>query len=370
MKILQVHNRYTSPGGEDVVVREEAGLLEEAGHQVALFEARNFDEVPTGLLGQLDAGATSIWSRQSYRELSSMLEAQRPDVVHVHNTFSRLSASVLWAARAKGVPVVQTLHNYRLLCVNGLLLRNGGPCTDCLGSSPIHALRHRCYRGGVAASATIAAGNLVHHAAGTYDKVDRLVVKPNFVRAPEASAGTRRNRLIFVGRMAVEKGADVLLQAWKMAQTRDWTLTIIGDGPERARLQAEHPMDNVEWLGWKDHREVLNEVAGSKYLVMPSIWYETFGLTMIEAYAVGTPVIAADHGAMSEIVRSGITGHLFAANDPVSLSTVITRLVVDQGDWASMSSAAREEHARKYSPEPNIRQLLRIYEEAAGAQRR
>jgi glycosyltransferase involved in cell wall biosynthesis len=385
MKLLLVHNYYQQRGGEDVVFESEGRLLEAHGHEVVRYTARN-DDVPQ--LSPVRLALRAIWSRSASREVARLLRTQRPDLIHVHNTLPLISPAVNYAARAAGVPVVQTVHNYRLLCPSATLFRDGGVCEDCLHHAlPLPGVRHACYRGSRAASATVAAMLGVHRMLGTWartvarfialtefsrDKLidgglpaDKVVVKPNFVPDPGRRGSDRRHAL-FVGRLSEEKGYHILLEAWSRLADRV-PLCVIGDGPGSELVaQAARRQPGVKFLGRRSPAEVAEAMAAARFLVFPSIWYETFGLTIVEAFAAGTPVIASNLGVMTSLVEHGRTGLHFRAGDPASL--------VDQVEWAlahpeamaEMGAAARGEYEQRFTPARNYELLLAIYRDAVG----
>jgi glycosyltransferase involved in cell wall biosynthesis len=323
-RILVVHNRYQQPGGEDAVVEAEVNLLRRRGHAVETY-IRDNDELNE--MSRLNALAENLWSRRTWSGVAKLTRAFRPDVIHVHNTFAMVSSSVYWAAARAVVPVVQTLHNFRLMCVQAMFLKDGKVCEDCIDRVPWRGVVHKCYRSSGLYSAAQATVIGMNRAIGTYrDRVtryialtdfcrdkfiqgglpaERISVKPNFVDIERVPTNGRRGGL-FVGRLAAEKGVDVLLAALK--ELPNVSIDVIGDGPERARL-AEHPQVNL--LGWLGAAEINERMQRAAYLVMPSIWYENFPRTLVEAYANGLPVIASRLGSLAELVDHGRTGLVF-----------------------------------------------------------
>lgn len=387
MKVLQVHNQYRVYGGEDAMLDLEANLLRQHGHEVERFTVSNKTvEKPS-----LRTGVETIWSHRSKRDLSRALSDVKPDLMHVHNTFPLLSPSVYWAAGS--VPVVQTLHNYRLACVNASLLRDGHPCELCVGrkiSWP--GVRHRCYRGSAPASGAIAAMQAAHRAIGTFrNKVDAYItltefarsvmvrdglpeelvhVKPNFVLDPMESledSPKRRDRITFVGRLSHEKGVDLLIDAWSRLRPSQTRLAIAGDGPERTELERRsRGLRGVEWLGWLDRGEVLHETLGSRFVVLPSKWYEGFPMVVVEALSTGTPVIGPAHGGFPEVISHGETGFLFKPGDPESLAEQLSAAAnTTEERWRSMSEKARETYLARYTPETNYETLMEVYARAS-----
>lgn len=381
-RILVVHNRYQAAGGEDSVVDDEVALLRERGHAVETYLRDNRE---LEHLGALDAFGQALWARRSARELEALLAAFRPDVVHVHNTFARVSASVYWPAARASVPVVQTLHNFRLMCVQAMLLREGRVCEDCVGRVPWRGVLHACYRGSRAQSAGLAAVVGLHRALGTYRSrvtryialtefcrrkfiegglpAHRIMVKPNFVPDP-APAGEPRRGGLFVGRLSPEKGVDVLLAA--LDEVPGAEIDVVGAGPEAAKVAA-HPRARL--LGWRAPHEVRARMARAAYLVMPSLWYENFPRTLVEAFASGLPVIASRLGALEELVEDRFTGLLF---EPGSAQSLARRIAAAEREPAAMRRMGR--HARlvyetAYTPRTNYEQLMAIYDSAIAAVR-
>ncbi len=384
MRILLLHNRYQQAGGEDVVVAAERDLLAAHGHPVALVEADNDDLV--GVAGLARAGLGAVYSRSARRWIEAEIARFRPDVVHVHNFFPLLSPSVYDACRALGVPVVQTLHNYRLTCPNAILYRAGKVCEDCLGKPlPWPGVMRGCYRDSRVQSAVVAAMIAGHRLRGTWrERVDafialtsfqrdlllkaglppeKLHVKPNFTfepgprridAAPEAFA-------LFVGRLSEEKGLSTVIEAYQRhgIQVPLW---IVGDGPMRPFLEAHAAgLNQVLFLGRRPHEDVLEFMRQARFLVFPSNWYETFGLAIIEAFSVGLPVVASRLGAIPELLAGGERGWLVDPDDPAAWATALKTADEDHAGRARRAVAAREAFERHFGPEENYRLLLDIY---------
>ena len=384
MKILAVHNRYQRPGGEDQVFVDETALLEARDHRVVRYEVHN-DQVER--VNRLTLAKDTVWNTSAYRELRALIRRERPDVVHFHNTLPLISPAGYYAARAEGVPVIQTLHNYRLLCPVALFFRDGRVCEDCMGKAvPWPGVVHECYRGSRAASGVIATMLTVHRVMRTWtEMVDvyvaltefarskfiegglpagKIVVKPNFV-APDPGRGQGGGGYaLFVGRLAPEKGTGTMLAAWERLGTRI-PLKIVGDGPLRDRVvEAAARRSNVEWLGHRPVEEVHALMGKADMLVFPSEWYETFGRVAVEAFATGTPVIAADIGAVAELVEHGRTGLEFRPGDPEDLVTQVEWALSHPAELRLMRDEVRAEFEAKYTAERNYRALMEIYEAA------
>jgi glycosyltransferase involved in cell wall biosynthesis len=380
LRVLFVHNRYQLPGGEDAVVEAEVELLRDRGHDVEAYVRDNRD---LDGMRPLDAFAQALWSRRTWDEITGLIARFRPDVVHAHNTFALVSSSACWAASRAGVPVVQTLHNFRLMCAQAMFLRGGEVCEDCLGHVPWRAVVRRCYRDSSLQSAALAATVSVHRALGTYrDRVTRyialtefcrrkfvdgglpaprIVVKPNFA-AVAAPPETPRSGGLYVGRLAPEKGVDTLIAALEMLP--GVTIDVIGAGPEQRKVDA-HPRLNV--LGWLSHEEIYARMRSASYLVMPSLWYENFPRTLIEAYGNGLPVIASHLGSLLELVDHGSTGLLFKPGSAEALAEQLAWAEAFPDKMRLMGASARRKYEANYTPERNYEQLMAIYEDARAA---
>jgi glycosyltransferase involved in cell wall biosynthesis len=384
MKILAVHNRYQRPGGEDQVFVDETTLLETRNHRVLRYEVHN-DQVEH--VDRLTLAKDTVWNTSAYRELRIIIRRERPDVVHFHNTLPLVSPAGYYAAKAEGVPVIQTLHNYRLLCPVALFFRDGRVCEDCMGKAvPWPGVVHGCYRGSRAASGVIATMLTVHRALRTWtEMVDvyvaltefarnkfiegglpagKIVVKPNFV-APDPGRGQGGGGYaLFVGRLAPEKGTGTMLAAWDRLRTRV-PLKIVGEGPLKDQVvRVAAKRSDVEWLGHRPVADVHALMRKADMLVFPSQWYETFGRVAAEAFAAGTPVIAANIGAVAELVEHGRTGLKFRPGDPEDLVTQVEWALSHSAELRRMREEVRAEFEAKYTAERNYRALMEIYEAA------
>ena len=383
LKLLLVHNYYQQRGGEDVVFEAEARLLEEHGHQVIRYEARNdgLDAMPAWALAR-----QTLWNSRTYRDVQRLVGRERPALVHVHNTLSVISPSVYYAARQAGVPLVQTLHNYRPLCPSAVLFRAGAVCEACLSRAVAHpAVRYGCYRGSRVASAAVATTSALQRLLGTWTRcvdlfialtafargkfiegglpADRILVKPNFTPDPKVTRSDG-DYALFVGRLTPEKGVRPLLDAWRRLGSRI-RLRIIGDGPATAEVsEAVRAGIAIDYLGRQPPHVVSSAMAGAKFLVFPSIWYETFGLTIIEAYATGLPVLASDLGAMRDLVKDGVTGLRFRPGDAEHLAAQVEWATANPDRLQVMGRNARREYESCYTPERNLGLLLETYERA------
>jgi glycosyltransferase involved in cell wall biosynthesis len=378
LHVLVAHSRYLSGSvsGENSVVDDEIRLLEENGHRVTVVDPQ---AVVEGRAQRLATGVRTIWNLQAGRILARRLHLDRPDVVHFHNLFPALSPAVLRTAAGAGVPVVMTLHNYRLLCLPGTLLRDGSPCEDCLGRLPWRGVSRRCFRGSAAASGSYATSLGLHRATGTFDSVDRFIAVSEFVRAKHIEAGFSSNRItvkpnfawdgprrraasgyfLFLGRLSDEKGVRVLVEACRHTPA---TVLIAGDGPERAGLERDAP-ERVTFLGAVTPQRARELLAGARALLVPSICYEGAPRTVIEAFAAGVPVVASDIGGLPDMVTDGSTGRLVAPGVSSEWANAIEALDCEE-TVTRLGGAARAEWERRYSPERAIEQLESVYLDA------
>lgn len=381
MRILSVHNIYQIRGGEDESRESEERLMREYGHDVDSYEETN-DRLAQ--ISTVEMALRTVWSHESYQEVKRRLTEQHYDVVHVQNFFPLISPSIYYAAQEKGVPIVQTLRNYRLLCPNALFFRDGQVCEECLGKFiPYPGVLHGCYRENRAASAVTATMLTVHQILRTWtQKVDRyialtnfarnkmiegglpadkIIVKPNFVHPDPGMGEGRGGYALYVGRLSVEKGLDTLLTAWEQLGNA-MPLKIVGDGPlseDVARLAERLP--NVEWLGRQPMIEVHRLMGDARVVIFPSKWYETFGRVAVEAFAKGTPVIAAKIGAIAELVDHGRTGLHFQPGNAGDLVNTLEWVLAHPTDLTQMRQACRTEFETKYTAQANYQQLLEIY---------
>jgi glycosyltransferase involved in cell wall biosynthesis len=384
MNVLILHNLYQQPGGEETVVRNEAALLERAGHAVTVETADN-DDI-RGLAGKVRTTLRMAHDPARRRWMNGLIDRMRPDVVHVHNFFPLLTSAVHAAAQARGIPVVQTLHNYRLFCAAATFERDGQVCELCLQGSRLNAVRYRCYRGSALGSAAMAAMQrrlidrglltdnvdrfiaLTEFARGKYVEgglpAGKLALKPNFLDRPERPPAAARSGVLFVGRLSHEKGVDRLVKAWR--DLPHVPLTIAGDGPLRTELENAASA-NTTFLGRVPPERVEAEMQRASALIVPSIWYEGFPMTLAESFANGLPAIVSRIGSLAEIVEPGVTGAHCFPGDEQSIVETVARVFADEDALRQMSSNARDVFEREYSAERNLAMLEAIYAEAAAA---
>jgi glycosyltransferase involved in cell wall biosynthesis len=385
MRILFFHNRYQQAGGEDNVVQAETALLRAKGHEVDVCEENNDNIV--NWIDAANAALECVYSNSSARLARRRIESFKPDLVHVHNFFPRLSPSIHYACNEKNIPVVQTLHNYRLLCPAATFLRDGRPCEDCLGNRIAWpAVQHSCYHSSKLATAAVVNMLAIHRGLNTWGRAvtkfialtefardkfiqgglpkDRIVVKPNFSISDPGRGAASGGYALFVGRLSQEKGLEVLLDAWRQAPAGT-RLKIVGDGPMASAVSlAVATIPGIEWLGARSKDEVSRLMADAAFLIFPSVWYESLPLVLIEALAVGLPVIASRLGSMCEVISDGQTGRLFTAGSSNELASEIEWAFLHPGLLEPMRRQARHEFEQKYTADINYDILRRIYQTA------
>jgi glycosyltransferase involved in cell wall biosynthesis len=388
MRILLFHNWYQQPGGEDTVVRSEKSLLESHGHDVSLLDADN--QTIRTLAARVRTATSVAHSRAAESAVARELAQVRPDIVHVHNFFPLLTPAVLDACRNAEVPVVLTLHNYRLLCAGAMLIRDGKPCELCITGSTLNAVRHRCYRDSYPGSLAVAWMVGLHRSLRTFRrKVDRFIalsefqksvfvragyppaqiaVKPNVTPDPfqETAAGldTRREDFaLYLGRLSSEKGISTMLKAWRDV---DLPLRIAGTGPlsRLATVTARDPRQRVEYLGHIPSEDAHRQLQEARFLVMPSQCYEALSVVVIEAFAHGLPVLTSDLGSMAEMVTDGETGVLFEPGNARDLARKATWLAEHPDECRRMGQAARRAFEAKYTVARGYESLMQVYGEA------
>jgi glycosyltransferase involved in cell wall biosynthesis len=386
VKILVAHNFYQRRGGEDAVCESEVRLLRHAGHKVVEYLRQNDEIHDYSFFAKASLGWGASWSERANRELREILVREAPDVAHFHNTFPLISPSAYYACHAAGVPVIQTLHNFRLLCPGGNLFRDGHVCEDCLSHSLLHSIAHGCYRGSRVTTSAVAGMITVHRLLGTWAKqVDlflvctdfarrkfvsggfdgrRIKVKPNFITADPGIRSGGGSTGLFVGRLSPEKGPELLPAAWSKLGA-SIPLEIVGDGPSRAALESDCArlgLQTIHMAGWIDCGAVIERLRAARFLIVPSTCYEGFPLAIAEAYACGVPVIAAGHGGLAEIVRDGFTGLHFRPGDAVDLAAKVDWAWAHPQEMETMGRAGRAEFEMKYTAAAALDHLERAYE--------
>lgn len=382
-KVLIVHNYYQIPGGEDTVVENEKNMLIDNGHQVLMYTRHNDDIKNKNILQKLLLPLETIFSVKTYRDVKRIIKKENIDIVHVHNTLPLISPSVYYAAIHSKVPVVQTVHNFRLLCPAATFTRKGMICEDCIHKGLICAVKNRCYRESFIQSLVSTANLVFHRIIGTYKKVngyialtqfnkeklkslineDKIFVKPNFVDFgyEKSTIPNSKNKFLYLGRIDKLKGIDIILKAWK--EIKDEELYIVGSGPyedEAKKFVLDNKMSNVKFLGFKNKDEVRELLKNTKALVMASQWYEGFPMTIVESFALGVPVIAGDIGNLSIIVQNKKNGLLFKYDSYIDLKNKV-ELLKNKQFQEQLSQCAYKSYIEKYNKEINYSELIKIY---------
>ena len=385
MKIVLVHNTYQQPGGEDAAFWNECNLLTQGGHEVVVYRRSNHDVSQYVSLRQLTLAKRTIWASDTRKEFQQLLRQEKPNLVHVHNTFLMVSPSVYWACHDLQVPVVQTLHNYRLICPGATFFRDGKVCEECLEHGVWRSVRYGCYRKSRPATATVAAMLTTHRFLGTWSRLincylaltefarqkftaggippDKIFVKPNFVDPDPGVGKGQRCYALYVGRLSPEKGLRTLLAAWARLGVAV-PLHIVGDGPMQTELAdyvRHHRLANVVFQGSLTWDQAMAAMKGALWLLFPSECYEGLPMSVIEAFACGTPVIASRMGSMQSLISDGSTGLHFTPGDADDLARKAEWAWTHPEDMAEMGKQARGEYQARYTPASNYKMLLDVY---------
>jgi len=388
LKILSIHNRYQQHGGEDVVMQSERQLMVSFGHRVVEY-VRNNEEIRNyGLRDTVTLGPRTVWAWDSYREVKRRLKTEQPDLAHFHNTLPLISPAAYYACREAGVPVVQTLHNYRLVCPAATFFRHGQVCEECMEHTLWRGVRYGCYRKSRPATAAVALMLALHRWRKTWTQqvdayialtqfarrkfvaaglpAEKIAVKPNFLDPDPGPRNGDGEYALFVGKVQDEKGAGLLVDAWRRLPKKI-PLRVIGDGVQRGELEAKVSRQGVSSISFEGHQgrgRVLEAMKGARFLIFPSKWYEGFPVTIVEALACGLPIVGSRLGAIQEIVDEGRTGLHFRPGDSLDLAEKVDWAWAHPERMKEMSRQARAEFEAKYTRERNYELLMEIYERA------
>ena len=380
--ILIVHNYYQIPGGEDTVVANEKKMLEKHGHKVILYSRNNAELKQMSKIRILFLPFTTVFNLRTYKEIKKLIRQEKIDVVHVHNTLNLISPAVYYAARSMKVPVVQTVHNFRLLCPGATFYREGHICEDCVQHGLKCAVKHSCYRDSKVQTLVCAISTWMHRITGIYGKVnyicltefnkdkllqlkqikpERVFVKPNFAEnnnsfIPEEA---RLDQFVFAGRLDKLKGVDILFEAWKCMGEGAPKLIVCGTGAMEDWCKSfirENDL-NIEMCGFVPNDEALRIIANSRALVLPTQWYEGFPMSIVEAFSVGTPVICSDLGNAGSVVEEGITGYKFGYESIESIVSAVDKM----REKPLNKEKIKNIYEMKYSENANYKALNGIY---------
>jgi len=385
MKILVIHNHYREPGGEDAVVEAEVKMLKDRGHKVIVYIRSNKEIEDMSFFRRLVfIFRDSIWNKDSYQAIKNIIEKENPDIAHLHNVFLMMSPSVYVALREHGVPMIQTIHNYRLLCPKATFFRKNKICEKCSSGNYIYSIIYRCWRGSGILTLLMSRILQYHERHGTFRKlIDHFITltklsrdkfiragfdpnsfttKHNFVHAPEIDLDREiENYALFVGRLSDGKGVATLLSAWQ--EMEGYSLLIAGDGPMRKTMEnfiKKNNIKGIQMLGRKTNDEVRQLMYKANFLIFPSEWYECFPVTIVESFAMGTPVIASKIGGMMEIIEEKKTGLFFMPGDPSDLAKKAQWVLAHPEEMRTMGRNARQSYDEHFTPEVNYQTYMDI----------
>ncbi|MBQ9590316.1 MAG: glycosyltransferase family 4 protein [Butyrivibrio sp.] len=380
--VLIVHNYYRIPGGEDVVVANEKKLLESHGHKVILY-TRNNDEVKDkGLLNKVGLLFVSIFNIRTYNDICKIIDKEKIDIIQVHNTVALISPAVYLAGINRGVPVIQTVHNFRLVCPNGVCYVNGHVCEECLEHGLKVSLSHNCYRNSKIQTFVCALTIKIQRVLFTYRAINyicltefnkkkllsekqileqKIYVKPNFTSIDNKIVPyeLRKKQIVYAGRLEKIKGIDLLVQAWMKLGDSAPKLVICGCGELEEWCKEyinNNELKNIALIGQVSNSEVKKIIGESIAMIHPTQWYEGFPMTIAEAYTLGTPIIASDIGNVGDLVIDGVTGVKFKSNSVVALANAVERFMVNP-------IKLPDEYLTKYTAENNYTMLKNIFED-------
>ncbi|MBE9490992.1 MAG: glycosyltransferase family 4 protein [Bacteroidetes bacterium] len=388
MKVLLIHNFYRSsaPSGEDIVYKHERKLLENNGLSIVAYEKFNDDLDDSSTIKRIKIALDGAWSKQTYQELSEFIIRTKPDIAHIHSIFPQISPSAYAACQDNGVPVIQTLHNFRPICPGALLMRDGIPCEDCIGTNLLPSLVHRCYRDSLLATGAIAWQITRNRMTDTYNKlVNKYITLTKFSKSRYVRAGFLEKKItvksnflpftsftvdehvqpyaVFVGRLTPEKGVHTLLKAWKYI--KNLPLKVIGDGELRQELEelVSSLQLPVEFLGFRSNTEVLDIVGNATLQIIPSECYEGFPMVVLEAYALGVPIVASRIGSLEEIITERETGLKFEPGNADDLAEKVNNLISDEQLLVTMKKNAQEVFKKHYTADANFKMLYSLYQQ-------
>lgn len=389
LRILMLHNRYQYSGGEDISTLQEVGILKKKGHFICLAERTNESIRDFSIAQKLSLFFSSAWDAQSAKWVQSELRHLSPvDLLHVQNFFPLFSPAVHQAAKALDVPTIQHLRNFRLGCLNAYLFRQGTVCEACVGHNPWRGVWHRCYRQSLSASLSMWQMVTVNRIKRTWTQdVDAFIAPSQFAARKLAEIGIPENRLhvkanfladpldkrqalplpetptfLYLGRLSPEKGILPLLKAWQQLKQPDWQLMLVGDGPQKTELEQfcqEHQLMGVSFLGYRP--AVVELIQRATAVLVPSLWYETFGRVVVEAFACGRPALVSDLGALTELVNDGETGFKVKPGSVSDWREKLRWCADHRGKLEQMGQIARRVYLKKYTPETNYQCLIGIY---------
>jgi glycosyltransferase involved in cell wall biosynthesis len=382
MNILIIHNEYSVYGGEDRAVNLQAKVLAKK-HTVYEYIKSNKNYKRKGFIKNILAGLNIIYSLSSKRDVNDILKKNKIDVVLVHNLYPLISPSVLSTIKKYNIPIVMTLHNYRLKCVNGLFLREGRICEKCADRNSIWGMIYNC-KGNILESIIYSFALTLHNQLRLFDKyIDVFIAPSKFVKEKLCSYGINKKKIVviphfqtaintlescigdyalFVGRLSKEKGIYTLIDAFK--DISDKKLIVVGDGPERKKLEKiirKNQLENVELVGFKNGAELEQYYLNCKFVIVPSECYEVFGYINIESFKYKKPVIGANAGAIPEIIEDGKTGLIFKSGNKADLIDKVNQLWYDNDKIKIMGEETYKRLQLYYTEEKYSQALENIF---------
>lgn len=388
--VLMAHNYYKVAGGEDTVFHNEVKMLEKNGHKVTKYTRHN-DEIKGGVLSKLKLGIDTIFSFKTYKEVKKLIDENDIDIVHVHNTLPLISPSIYYAARSKKVPVVQTIHNFRLLCPGATFTINGEICEKCVFKGLRQSLRYRCYRNSLSETFIMYITLNLHRIIGTYNKLkyitltefnkkkllelvkdsNDIYVKPNFLEKTEIVERTMEDYFVYIGRLDSIKGINFLVETWKEVDENIY-LYVIGTGPEEYKVKKyieDNNIKNINMLGFMERKMAFEIIQKSRAIIVPSRWYEGFPMTIVESFSLGVPVIGSKIGNIESIIDNENNGLLFNYSNKYELKEVIESIFSNKEQNKKLGKNAYNTFIENYTDKENYKILKRIYEDLVGEKR-
>lgn len=399
MRIAFANKYWFLKGGAERYAFDLRDLLATHGHDVVPFAMQDKRNEPTpwsrlfvsavatekvgfGWQGLRTAGRM-LYSFEARRKFGALLDAAKTELVHVHNIYHQISPSILPEAAKRGVPVVMTAHDYKLIAPNYSLYHDGAICERTKPAKYWEAYRHRCIKGSAAASALDALEMSLHRKLGLWKHVDRVIAPSRFMQAVLEAYGVEKGKIVhvphfidasawhpvdsgeyvlFVGRLSEEKGVETLIRA--AAKRRNVPVRIVGTGPDESRLKAlakALEATNVNFVGFKSAGDLRAEYAGARFVVVPSVWYEVFGLIVLEAYAAGKPVLASQIGGLAELVKDGETGIQASAGDVDDWAQKLGLMWDAHAECVELGRAARAWVEQEFAPDLHYKRIMDVY---------
>lgn len=381
--ILIVHNYYQIPGGEDSVVENEKKMMEEKGHKVILYSRNNLEINNMSMIKKVAFPIITFFNPVTYIDIRKIIKKEKVDIVHVHNTLNLISPAVYYSALVCKVPIVQTIHNFRMICPGALLYRDGKVCEECIEYGVKRAIKYKCYRNSRLQTIACIINSKISSLNKIYQKIkyicltdfnkqklmivkdissEQVFVKPNFIENKEEIIAykDRKNQFVYAGRLDKTKGIEVLLKSWNKMGKGAPKLIICGTGPMIEwckQFISQNDLETIELKGYVSNEETKRIIAKSKALILPTQLYEGFPMTIVEAYSVGTPVITSDIGNTKNLIENGKTGYLFNPKSEMDLNRAVN--LINKND--SMQDYILRIYNEKYTKEINYKILLSIY---------